>query len=418
MRKVLMSSAAALILVAGLLKFTSVPVVGQRAKPDAGAAKPATVAATFKTPWGEPDLQGIWMPEFMTPFERPDWVGNREYFTDEERKALDERRAKRLGRDFRATKGTVADVSGAYSEVFRTRKRTGPRTSLIVDPPNGKMPPVTPDVQKRRQALREYELMLLQASQACKDGENVCRGGKYAPPSPRFHDPAPVYPVNGVNRSDNPEDHGLIVRCLSGYIPAGGNGPGFPGADGSYNEVRRIVQTPGGISMNYDVGQGQGFQRNIVMNGSPHLPSHVRQWWGDSRGRWEGNTLVVDITNFNFKVDFLGSRGNMHVVERYTRTGPDTIEYVVTLEDPTAWTRPWTVKDILHKQSDQENRIYAEPRCHEGNYGLPGLLRGARMEEKAYAEGRGPNPAEICQNGCNGVGDDAEQVVGDFAPLK
>ena len=115
MRKVLVSSAATLILAAGLLKFTSVSVVGQRAKPDSGGAKPATVAATFKTPWGEPDLQGIWMPEFMTPFERPDWVGNREFFTDEERKALDERRAKRLGRDFRATKGTVADVSGAYS---------------------------------------------------------------------------------------------------------------------------------------------------------------------------------------------------------------------------------------------------------------------------------------------------------------
>jgi hypothetical protein len=245
MRKVLLSSAAALLFAGGLLTFTSVPVVGQRANPEAQAAKPAATAGTFKTPWGEPDLQGIWMPEFMTPFERPDWVGGRELFTDEERKGLDDRRAKRLGRDFRATKGTVADVSGAYSEVFRTRKRTGPRTSLIIDPPNGKMPPFTPEVQKRRQAWREYELMLLQASQACKDGEAVCRGGNYAPPSPRFHDPAPIYPVNGVNRSDHPEDHGLIVRCLSGYIPAGGNAPGSPAPTGhttrSAESCRRLA---------------------------------------------------------------------------------------------------------------------------------------------------------------------------------
>jgi hypothetical protein len=413
MRKVLMSSAAMLIVVIVMLKFAAVSVVSQRAAPTAAKA-----AATVKTEWGDPDLQGIWMPEFLTPLQRPDWVGGREFFTDEERKALDERRAKKLGRDFRATKGTVADVSGAYSDVYRSRKHTGSRTSLIVDPPDGKMPAVTPEVEQRRKAWREYELMLLQASQACKDGEAVCRGGKYLPPSPRFHDPAPIYPVNGINRSDHPEDHGLIVRCLAGFIPGGGNGPGFPGADPSYYEVRRIVQTPGGVTMYYDVGQGQGFQRNIVMNGAPHLPPQIRQWWGDTRGRWEGNTLVLDVTNFSPKVDFYGSRGTMHVVERYTKTGPDTIDYTVTMEDPKTWVRPWTVKDTLHRQSEKENRIYYEPRCHEGNYGLPAVLRGGRMEEKAHIEGKGPHPAEICQNGCNGVGEDAEQAVGDFDPLK
>jgi hypothetical protein len=260
--------------------------------------------------------------------------------------------------------------------------------------------------------------MLLQASAACKDHEAVCAGGEYLPPSPRFHDVAPIYAVGGVNRSDNPEDHGLIVRCLSGFIPAGGNGPGFPGADTSYYEVRRIVQTPGGITMLYDVGQGQAFQRNIVMNASPHLPPNVRQWWGDSRGHWEGNTLVIDVTNFNEKVDFFGSRGDMHVTERYTRTGPDTLVVTVTMDDPKAWTRPWTVRQELTRQSDNQNRIYTEPRCHEGNYGLPGLLRGARMEDKAFAEGRGPSPAEICENGCNGVGEDAEVSTADFSPLK
>jgi hypothetical protein len=145
--------------------------------------------------------------------------------------------------------------------------------------------------------------------------------------------------------------------------------------------------------MFYDVGQGQGWQRNIVMNGSPHLPAGIRQWYGDSRGHWEGNTLVIDVTNFSAKTDFMGSRENLHLVERWTRTGPTSLEYSVTIEDPTVWTRPWTVKQEFTRQSEQENRIYYEPRCIEGNYGLPGLMHGARMEEQAFAEGRGPDPA-------------------------
>ena len=129
--------------------------------------------------------------------------------------------------------------------------------------------------------------------------------------------------------------------------------------------------------MFYDVGQGQGWQRNIVMDGSPHLPANIRQWYGDSRGHWEGNTLVIDVTNFSPKTDFQGSRENLHLVERWTRTGPSTLEYAVTIEDPTVWTRPWTVKQEFTKQSDEENRIYYEPRCIEGNYGLPGLVARA-----------------------------------------
>ena len=145
--------------------------------------------------------------------------------------------------------------------------------------------------------------------------------------------------------------------------------------------------------MFYDVGQGQGWQRNIVMNGSPHLPANIRQWYGDSRGHWEGNTLVIDVTNFSPKTDFQGSREKLHLVERWTRTGPTSLEYAVTIEDPTVWTRPWTVKQEFTKQSDQENKTYYEPRCVEGNYSLPSLLLGARMEDLAFAEGRGPDPA-------------------------
>jgi len=129
------------------------------------------------------------------------------------------------------------------------------------------------------------------------------------------------------------------------------------------------------------------------MNGSPHLPANIRQWFGDSRGHWDGDTLVLDVTNFNAKTDYQGSRENLRLVERWTRTGPNTLEYVVTIEDPTVWTQPWTVKQEFIKQSDEENRLYYEPRCVEGNFGLPGILHGRRAEELAFAEGRGPDPA-------------------------
>jgi hypothetical protein len=188
-----------------------------------------------------------------------------------------------------------------------------------------------------------------------------------------------------MNRHDGPEDAALADRCLTAGLPEFGTAYG-----GSF---RRIVQTPGGISMFYDVGQGQGWQRNIVMSGTPHLPPSIRQWYGDSRGHWEGNTLVVDVTNFSPKTDFQGSRENLHLVERWTRTGPETLEYQVTVEDPSVWTRPWTVKQEFSKQSDEQNRIYPEPRCVEGNYALPGLMRAARTEDAEFAAGKGPDPA-------------------------
>jgi hypothetical protein len=225
---------------------------------------------------------------------------------------------------------------------------------------------------------------MLQATATCREKSPAC-GGKYDPkPSPRRAEPPPRYNTARMNRNDGPEDSSLAERCLTGGLPE------FGGPTGSF---RRIVQTAGGISISYDVGQGQGWQRNIVMNASPHLSASIRQWFGDSRGHWEGDTLVVDVTNFSPKTDFLGSRENLHLVERWTRTGPTTLAYEVTIEDPSVWTRAWTVRQEFTKQSDQENRLYAEPRCIEGNYGLPGLLHGRRMEEFAFAEGRGPDPA-------------------------
>jgi hypothetical protein len=173
---------------------------------------------------------------------------------------------------------------------------------------------------------------------------------------------------------------------------------------------RQIVQSPGSVSMFYDTGQGQGWHRIIPLTTDPHLPPGVQLWWGDSRGHWEGNTLVVDVTNFTGKTDFRGSRENLHLIERWTRTDANTIEYSVTIDDPTTWTKPWTVKQELNKQSGEANRIYKEPRCHEGNFGMIGLLSDARAEEQAFAEGRGPDPATVCNAAC---GSGIEEQEGD-----
>ena len=365
------------------LKPTGVTVADQA--PMASGTSPAA-APVLKTPWGEPDLQGIWTDEADTPLQRSPRYANQEFFTEAQREELDKERSELLGGNKREERGSESDVAGAYNGVFLSVKQTGARTSMILDPPNGRIPALTPQAQKIAAAEREFRLALLQSTETCKSKEAACNGGKYDPrPSPRRAELPPRYNLVHINRDDGPEDHWPNDRCLTGGLPEFGTAFG-----GSF---RRIVQTPGGISMFYDVGQGQGWQRNIVMNGSPHLPANIRQWFGDSRGHWEGNTLVIDVTNFSPKTDFQDSRENLHLVERWTRTGPKTLEYVVTIEDPTVWTRPWTVKQEFTKQSDQDNRIYYEPRCIEGNYGLPGLLRGRRMEERAFAEGRGPDPA-------------------------
>jgi hypothetical protein len=380
------------IAIAGAAVAVVISVSITRTSAQAPAASGTVTAPTLTTPWGEPDLQGIWTDETDTPLQRSPKYANQEFFTEAQRAELDRQRSAMKGRDQRAERGTLADVAGAYNDVFTPRKRTGARTSRIVDPPNGRLPPLTPEAQKTAAAEREFRLVLLQATETCKNKESPCAGGKYDPtPSPRYAELPPRYNTANLNRYDGPEDASLPVRCLMGGLPE----IGTLGAIADRISFRRIVQTPGGISMFYDVGQGQGWQRNIVMDGSPHLPAGIRQWFGDSRGHWEGNTLVIDVTNFSPKTDFQGSRENLHVVERWTRTGPTTLEYAVTAEDPTVWARPWTAKQEFTLQSNEENRIYAEPRCHEGNYGLPGLLHGHRVQERDFAEGRGVDPRTI-----------------------
>ena len=367
----------------------------QFVRPSTVAGQTPTGTATetaLKTPWGEPDLQGIWTNDFEVPLQRPARFADKESLTDAEIAALDKERAgsSRLGARV-AQKGTVQDVAGAYNTVFTTTKYSGRRTSLVVDPPNGRIPPVTPQAQKRADERRAFALSLLQATEVCKNKMPECRGGTYGPPSPRYAEPAPYYgPAR--NRADGPEDRSLSERCLGFGLPDFGGGvlPFYP----------RIVQSRETVSIYYDVGQGQGWVRVIPITNRPHLPSNVRQWWGDSRGRWEGNTLVVDVTNFDPKKEYRGSSVNLHLIERFTRVDAETLEYSVTVDDPTTWTRSWTAKQEWVKQDDQRNRHYIEPRCHEGNYGLIGQLVNTRAIEKAFAAGRGPDPRTFCIGSC------------------
>ena len=270
---------------------------------------------------------------------------------------------------------------GAYNAVYTSARPAGPRTSLVVDPPNGRIPALTPEAQRLRDAQREWRLMLLRSTETCRDGAGGCVGGEYGLPSPRRFDVVPFYNTGRMNRHFGPEDQSLGDRCMSGRTP-------------DLNGFRRIVQGEDSIAIGYDTGQGQGYQRIVNLSGN-HPPSAIRLRHGDSRGRWEGDTLVIETTNFSAKFPFRESYENRRLVERYTRIDEDTLEYEVTIEDPTAWVAPWTIRQELQRQSDQQNRIYYEPRCHEGNYGLPALLIGARVDEQAFAEGRGPDPFSL-----------------------
>jgi len=353
--------------------------------PAAGGAAGTASAGNAKagpaprTPWGHPDLQGIWLDEFDTPFERPAQYADKEFFTEEERTARDEKAAADAGRNERANRGSAQDVAGAYNAVFTSAKPTGRRTSLVVDPPNGRIPDRTPEAQERNRIDQEFRLALLQNTPTCKNQAPGCRGGKYGPPSPLLKEQPPFYNTQRMNRHDGPEDQSMGDRCMLGTTP-------------DFNGFRRIVQGPNVIAIGIDTGQGQGYQRVVYLSGS-HPPKNVHLRHGDSRGRFEGQTLVVETTNFSPKFPYRGAGENLTLLERFTRLDARTIEYSATMTDATLWTAPWTVKQELTMQSDEQNRIYYEPRCHEGNYGLPSLLVGARLDDKAFREGKGPNPA-------------------------
>ena len=363
--------AAVVALIAGLIVVSR----GRLGETTAGAS-----SGSLRTAWGEPDLQGIWTDPYQTPLQRATRWANKETFTDEERADLDKQRASIPRRDQRVERGSERDVAGAYNAVFQSIRPTGRRTSLVVDPPDGRIPALTAAAIKQQELDRDYRLALLAPTQTCKNKEAACNGGKFGPVSPKRNELPPVYNTGRLNRVNSPEDRAMGERCMGAVLP-------------DFGGYRRIVQTPGAVSIFYDTGQGQGWERIVPVDGSPHLPPSIRLRFGDSRGKWEGNTLVIDVTNFSPKFNFQAARENLHLVERFTRTDANTIEYAVTIEDATVWTKPWTVKQDMVRQDEGANRIYYEPRCHEGNYGLPTMLLGTRTEERLFAAGKGPDPA-------------------------
>jgi hypothetical protein len=305
----------------------------------AAAQTPAAQYRAPRTPDGQPDLQGFWTNATYTPLERPEGV-TKAIYTPAEMEAAIKAAAQR--ESAQTEPGTVADVHYDFSQFALDRSQSAfvrnLRTSLIVDPPDGKIPPVTAE-GKRRLAER--------AEEAKK------RGGRW----------------------DSAESNQLDDRCL---IMAG---PGPPMMDAGYNSNYHIVQSPGYVmiltEMIHDV-------RLIPLDSRPAPDKNVRQWMGVSRGRWDGDALVVETTNFNGKNPFRGSTENLKVTERFRRVADDTIEYRFTIDDPSMWTRPWTAESAMKKTVGP---IF-EHACHEGNFGLYNTLVGARLEEKRAAEGK------------------------------
>lgn len=292
-----------------------------------------------RTPWGDPDLQGIWDSKTQTPLERPAEFADREFLTEDEVEALERRTIEDEGRDQRAETGTVADVEGAYNNAFSTFfatkvVETG-RTSLIIDPPDGQIP-YTPEARER--ALARAIARQPDASRTQADGPE-----------------------------DRPAD-----RCLGFAIPCTSPLCAFA----------RLVQTPGTVTLYYEAGHWGGAYRTIPLDGRPHAPAHVRQWLGDSRGRWEGDTLVVETTNFAEQNTFQGASADMRLEERFSRVSPGLMMYRATIDDPATFTAPWTLEMTWRLTDNKRNLIY-ESACHEGNYALTSILAGARVLEGA-----------------------------------
>jgi hypothetical protein len=351
----------------------------------AAQQRAAAAAKGPRTAWGAPDLQGVWNTNTQVPLERAREYGTRAMMTEAEHaKALADLQARnqRPGRDSREIAGksgvgTEKDVARAYNEFWFGDKptRLSYRTSMIVDPPDGRMPAYTPEAARRIADKRDFLAALLQGTS----------GGRPGPISPRRAERSPDYNLDRINRSDNPEDRGGPERCFGDNLPV-------TMGTGTFGGVMQIVQSPDSVSIYYDVGQGQGFAWVIPITNRPHLPKSVQMYHGDAIGRWEGDTLVVDVTNFSDETNFRGSRENLHLIQRFRRADANTLQVEFTAEDPTTWTRPWTAMQELER-ADDKTTLVLEGGCHEGNYGLLGMLLNTRAAEKAFAEGKGPDPA-------------------------
>ena len=312
-----------------LMLAVSIAAIGQTLSP---LAKPDTVkkAETWAPPHtsdGRPDLQGTWSNATNTPLERPTELGTKEFYTEQEMAELSKK-------GFLGDRGGPQEVHYDFSQfgmdAMQSKFAQNLRTSMIVGP-EGRVPPMLPEAVKRNANL---------AVEA--------KGHEF----------------------DGPENRGLTERCL-----VYGNAEGPPMLPPMYNNNMEIVQEPGYVAilneMYHDI-------RIIPINGRPHIPQDIRQWRGDSVGHWEGATLVVDTTNFTNQTRFRGSSEKLHVVERFTRTGPQTILYEFTVEDPATWAKPWTAQLVM---GPALGKVY-EFACHEGNYGMRNNLNNARVEER------------------------------------
>jgi hypothetical protein len=311
----------------------------------ASAAKSWTVP---RTPWGDPDLQGLWPSMDMqgTPYERPDQFGERATLTAQElaeRQSQSQRQAEvdseTAVNTQRAPRGTGTGPPSHWGE----RGRPSMQASLIVDPPDGRFPPMTADGERRsKEAYSTYFL--------------------------DFPEAVTAHPFNTF------EDLGPYDRCITrGLLPSM-----LPTA---YNMGNQILQMPGFVVIRNEMIHET---RVIPLDGRPHIGSAIRQYLGDSRGHWEGDTLVIETTNFNGKVGItrngntLPTSREMRIVERITRVDASTLQYQATVDDPATWTRPWTI--MLPLKSHPEYGMF-EYACHEGNYAMKHILSGARADE-------------------------------------
>ena len=313
------------------------------------AAAPAAAQDDWTVPRtadGQPDLQGIWANNSATPLERPEQLGEKARLTDEELADLTARIAE--FRDAEQAGDLLGDrliqqalgnaefqdfdvITGNYNAFWLVERELDNRTSLIIDPPNGRRPAMTPEAQERAAARGAYM---------------------------RDHP------------SDGPEDRTLGDRCLHFAAPSMGSG---------YNSYLQILQTPDHVAILQEMGHEI---RTIPLDGGAH--AGIPQWNGDARGRWEGDTLVVETMDYSPQARFNGATEKLHVVERFQRMSPDVLRHEITLNDPDTWTQPWTV-ELLHTSTTDPIFEYA---CHEGNYAMPGILGGARREEAEVAAGQ------------------------------
>jgi len=342
-----LTSSGALAVALALIPPAMVPVAGQTPAAAARAKSPAPAKAWIapRTADGQPDLQGVWESNGATPLERPKALEGKELLTDEEVTELKKRAARIFDANGNSDFAAGDDVflaalanteqhenpNATGSSVWMVEREWDNRTSLIVDPPDGRVPALTPGAQQKRTAAG----------------------------------------AAGRRPPAGPEDLSNLLRCITPGVPRlGGNAA-------SYNSFYQILQTPGYVVLAMETIHDA---RIIPLDQRPHLRSGIQQWNGDSRGRWEGSTLVVDTTNFSTKSNFMGSAENLHLVERFTRVAPDTINYEITLDDPTTWTKPWTA---LVRLKQTRSKLY-EYACHEGNNEtMGGILGGARAEEQA-----------------------------------